>query len=482
MNLKQIEIKKYLDDTFEQLNEVGNIINDERRKKAYDMFLNSEDSLEDIKKQIDEIAKRLLLEYKQKILDEENKIKQMLAEKESEFQHSMETVKASANSNIPLQIKKVDVSTLSYDELDKMFFHYTWDFNLDGINNEGLKAGIGKNSEGIDYNPSIFFSEGIEGVLQTWDVWLKWRLNRLNNPMWQGKTEEEVKQIHNLFKTGRATKEQYQQYDAWTKEYLSGEYKNDTAALQYLYEYQYLELMHSVYLSFNLQEGIDFTHDQVDHKKETNLANKNNPNSTSYGFFKVMYGDYSDYESNKVDKWNMQTIPGKEIVIAPSNLSQLMTNNGKTDVYHLLESFYNAYKKNVPLERQTKFDLLDGFMEYIRKKEKEQVQEKKQNGFENADNKEEPRFQTFERLENERQHKQENINERTPIQQETYRSQYITQQMQAAQVLKNNGKSKTIIPNGQSVSSGGFSNILILTLLCGIILGIVFMIIYTIVK
>ena len=45
-----------------------------------------------------------------------------------------------------------------------------------------------------------------------------------------------------------------------------------------------------------------------------------------------MYGDYSDYMSYEVDKWNMQTIPGKDITICPEEIIQLVTGDGKEDV------------------------------------------------------------------------------------------------------------------------------------------------------
>jgi hypothetical protein len=107
----------------------------------------------------------------------------------------------------------------------------------------------------------------LEAVLQTWDVWLKWRLNRLNNPLWKGKTFEENLKMQERFHDGLFTSEEYKKYAEWKNEYLSGSYKNDREKLKELYEYQFAELCNSIYFSFNLEEGIDYKTNQIDYKK-----------------------------------------------------------------------------------------------------------------------------------------------------------------------------------------------------------------------
>lgn len=375
MNNKQEQIRQYLDQTFTFLNSNNRrIITEKRREQAYNAFLNSSKSEEDIKKEIDTIRDRLLKEYEEL----QKKIGEMVQKEESRYTEQEHQALEQRNPNKPIDIKKINISEMNYDELEKMFFHYTWKHNFYSINETGLQAGIGKNSEGIDKKPSIFFSSGVEAALQTWDVWLKWRLNRMNNPLWQGKTEEEIKQIHEIFNSGQATHKQYFEYKKWEDEYLSGAYKDNPEILQELFEYQFEELSHSIYLSFDLKEGQDYVLDQVDHKKENNLPNKDNPHSKSYAFFRVMYGDYTDYSSTVMDKWNMQTIPGREITIPASKIVQLTTRDGKEDVWSILNEFYKMYKANVPKEQQTKFDLLDSFMSYTRKKQEEKPKEKRQ--------------------------------------------------------------------------------------------------------
>ena len=75
----------------------------------------------------------------------------------------------------------------------------------------------------------------------------------------------------------------------------------------------------------------------------------------------------------------MNTVLGKEITIEPSRISQIITTDGKTDVYSIVKCMYEKYKENVPESEQVKFDLLDGYMEYTKSKfaEKEEKPIKK---------------------------------------------------------------------------------------------------------
>jgi CRISPR/Cas system CSM-associated protein Csm5 (group 7 of RAMP superfamily) len=82
-----------------------------------------------------------------------------------------------------------------------------------------------------------------------------------------------------------------------------------------------------------------------------------------------MYGDYSDYMSYEVDKRNMQTISGKDITICPEEIIQLVTGDGKEDVWSILNEFYYIYNSNLFSNKQVKFDLLDDFMKYTRRKQ-----------------------------------------------------------------------------------------------------------------
>ena len=82
-------------------------------------------------------------------------------------------------------IQELDISSISYEELNKMYFHFGPKAFAESYDKEGIKSHVGKNSKGIDKDPSIFFSQGVEGILKLWDVWIKWRLDRYTNPKHQ---------------------------------------------------------------------------------------------------------------------------------------------------------------------------------------------------------------------------------------------------------------------------------------------------------
>ena len=276
-------------------------------------------------------------------------------------------------------IKTKNIEDLSYEELDNLLFHYSLKRDKNSIDRNGLKTQVGRNSQNIDKKPAIYFSKGIEGALETWDSWLKWRLNRLNSPYWQ----EENKEIQDKINKGIATEDEKKEYywkeKLWTEEFTSGKYKEDKEKLDFLYEFQLDEMLESNYYLLDVKEGEEFTYDEIDVKKHANLQLQGTKKDMQYQMFRQMYGEYSDYETPIVDKWNMNTVLGKEITIEPSRISQIITTDGKTDVYSIVKCMYEKYKENVPESEQVKFDLLDGYMEYTKSKfaEKEEKPIKK---------------------------------------------------------------------------------------------------------
>ena len=68
-------------------------------------------------------------------------------------------------------------------------------------------------------------------------------------------------------------------------------------------------MLASNYYILDLKEGEDFSFDEVDVKKQYKLNFKDEPDQ----MFKQMYGKYSNFESAKVDKWNMNTFLGKQM-------------------------------------------------------------------------------------------------------------------------------------------------------------------------
>lgn len=297
-----------------------------------------------------------------KYLQLENK-KQKIKKKQMEF-YQGDLEKEENNGNI----KKVNLSELSDEELQHVLFHFSLKKDKNSIDRKGLETRIGRNSKGIDKQCSIYFSYGLEGALEAWDVWLKWRANRLYSPCSQEENKEIIEKMENGTATEKEEKEYYYKAEPWNEEFSSGKYREDKEKMRFLFDFQIDEMQASNYYLLDLKEGEDFSFDEVDVKKESNLKRKDRTNDVEYKIFHEMYGPYSDFESSKVDKWNMNTFLGKQMIIEPNRIKQLTLPNGKNDVLSIITYLYDKYKEITPTEEQVKFDVLDSYVEYVKDK------------------------------------------------------------------------------------------------------------------
>lgn len=294
---------------------------------------------------------------------DKSKRKQEFLRKQREF-YQGDNEKEENNGNI----SKIDLTKLSDEELHQSCFHYSLKKDKNSIDKNGLETRIGRNSEGIDKLSSIYFSYGIEGALETWDVWLKWRANRLYSPYWQEENKDIIEKLENDTATEQEKKKYYYKSELWNEAFSSGRYKEDKEKMEFLYDFQIDEMQASNYYLLYLKEGEEFSFDEVDVKKDANLKRKDTPNDMGYKIFKEMYGPYSDFDSNKVDKWNMNTFLGKQMTITPDRIKQLSLPNGKNDVLSVIEYLYDKYREITPEEKQVKFDILDSYMKYAKEK------------------------------------------------------------------------------------------------------------------
>lgn len=261
-------------------------------------------------------------------------------------------------------IENLDISEFSYEQLDSLFYHWSPKEFFSVYNETGMPASIGKNSDGIDSEVSIFFSKGILGVLLLWDVWLKWRLNRMFNPQYRGNNLLEVRNNQNRYFSGNITEEERREWVEWIRYFCNKEFMNDPKVLETLFKFEFNEMMSSDYFVLDLKENEEFRWDQIDSKKQSMLLNEKKYNRIST-IGRVQYGSYSDYSTPVADKWNMQTIPGKNIIIEPKRMKKL-TFKGRDDVFSVISAFYDMYKRSVSAEEQVSFDVLDKYILYIR--------------------------------------------------------------------------------------------------------------------
>lgn len=261
-------------------------------------------------------------------------------------------------------IENLDISEFSYEQLDSLFYHWSPKEFFSVYNETGMPASIGKNSDGIDSEVSIFFSKGTLGVLLLWDVWLKWRLNRMFNPQYRGNNLLEVRNNQNRYFSGNITEEERREWVEWIRYFCNKEFMNDPKVLETLFKFEFNEMMSSDYFVLDLKENEEFRWYQIDSKKQSMLLNEKKYNRIST-IGRVQYGSYSDYSTPVADKWNMQTIPGKNIIIEPKRMKKL-TFKGRDDVFSVISAFYDMYKRSVSAEEQVSFDVLDKYILYIR--------------------------------------------------------------------------------------------------------------------
>ncbi len=62
------------------------------------------------------------------------------------------------------------------------------------------------------------------------------------------------------------------------------------------------EMLNSSYYVLDLKENEDFVYNQVDSKKEATISKKRNGQINP--MVRMMYGEYSDFTTPNVDKWN----------------------------------------------------------------------------------------------------------------------------------------------------------------------------------
>lgn len=175
--------------------------------------------------------------------------------------------------------------------LKESFFHFKGEENLINIQEVGLQPRIGINSNGLEKTSKIFFSKGFDGLLQNLDVWIKYKFHRAFNEVdgygfYKGKQIEERKKL----------------IDEWLNEFLSKEYLKDTKKKEQVFEKIYEGIKTQKYLLLDLEEGIDFKYNDIDEIKDYNLEEKNKGNPSRYLYAKEIYSNYSNIDSNIVDK------------------------------------------------------------------------------------------------------------------------------------------------------------------------------------
>lgn len=241
------------------------------------------------------------------------------------------------------------------NELDpeNTFFHFSPEKEGEFVEKEGLVAKIGKNSEvGGEKIPKVFFSKGVNGVLEACEVWIKWMMNNAYN----------INDRYGFYH-GKSLEERELLVEKWNQKFLNREYLIDYDNQKDVFELVYQGLQRQVYYKLDLEEGIDFDYEDVDELKVMAQKKKEANDFSSYIYQKEMYGSYSNMDSVIMDSWNMHTKSYHSI--DREKISQVVDSSGKKDGLSIVQEIYEIYGK------EKNWDILDRFITYTYDKRKE---------------------------------------------------------------------------------------------------------------
>lgn len=224
-------------------------------------------------------------------------------------------------------IKKIKLSEIpeSHD-----FFHFTRETAIPKIAKQGLRGDLEnrENAVGKDYeNPSIYFSKGETGLLKTVDVWLRWEYGRIarekKSPDGSMITVPSV-----LEATFKRVLEDFKERRYFQLDLIEGEDKENT----------------------------DFSYESEDFKKKGAIDNGGPTRRTRW-----MLGSYTNWETPKLEDWNMMTHVGRR-GIEIDRMKMIVTEQGKSDALSVIEEIYerSRNKENIDLR------YLDSFIKYVR--------------------------------------------------------------------------------------------------------------------
>lgn len=237
-------------------------------------------------------------------------------------------------------IKKIKLSEIpeGHD-----FFHFTRETAIPKIAKQGLRGDLEnrENAVGKDYeNPSIYFSKGETGLLKTVDVWLRWEYGRISREK-KSPDGSMVTVPSVLEATFKRVLEDFKERRYFQLDLIEGEDNGNT----------------------------DFSYDSEDFKKKGAIDNGGPTRRTRW-----MLGSYTNWETPKLEDWNMMThVGGRGIGI--DRMKMIVTEQGKSDALSVIEEVYEKSRKKENVDLR----YLDSFIKYVKVLTKQQEENLTQN-------------------------------------------------------------------------------------------------------
>ena len=244
--------------------------------------------------------------------------------------------------------KVVDVPTVQVGGDEIRFFHFTQKQNMVGILENGIVPNIGENSNGIEKNNKVFFSESPKYMLKCVDVWLKWMLGKnyveqatagidieSQNKEWNQRRKEAIENWAGFYDFSKIASE-----------------KNKNLTFEQAYD----DFSSRIFLSLELDPQSDFSYDAKDDPK---IAAINNPSRKKQ--FDYVYGKLDNPDG--LEKWNLHTTKA----ISPDKIKLILDKNEKASALKIIQHYYEENKTDEFCDEE--FYLLDEWMEFIKEKQ-----------------------------------------------------------------------------------------------------------------
>lgn len=289
-------------------------------------------------------------------------------------------------------MEKIDLKEIIEIEKNgkKLKYHFTDKSNLENISEKGLVPNIGKNAVGIDSYSKTFYSEGLENMLTTAEIWLDYELRQtaqFQRNMWKRNKEigdfknKEVNHIINLLiyiindteisKDNSQFKEIYSKINEIQDKYSP--YKlneNKDKNMEYKPEIVNMTL-ERVINDFKNRRYLILDYDpKMKYFDENKITNKKfDEEKMKNEFFQKNYGgSFTNFESPFSDSWNMYTTEK----IDKDKIKQI-TVDDKEDSYSILKENY----RNLNDEKKKIYSNIDNLIKYEEiEKEKQSIEEK----------------------------------------------------------------------------------------------------------
>lgn len=170
-------------------------------------------------------------------------------------------------------------------DLTSAYFHFTRKSNMESICENGLLPKISHHAQSLEDTKKVFFVEGLDQLLILFDCWIN--------------VCEKYPHIPGAFHLGTKIKGKSRLSKLFIHVYFKWTQINK---LHTFVAYKYFDrfLKRYILLNINIQEGVDFSFDDIDQIK----AKGYDKDYLIKGGYSLKY---SNLETTKMDKWNLHT-------------------------------------------------------------------------------------------------------------------------------------------------------------------------------